>query len=255
MSALERHLPYALTQFESEVIVPIHVLGLDLSFTYGSLAKVTTVVLFAVYLWFAMRHAAVVPGRLQLSSELLYGLVANTVERVAGPEGRTAIPFVFSLFAFVLFGTLLGLSPIKETFTSHLVVTMALSLTVFAYVNAIALRKHGLGFFRMFLPHGAPAFALPVIALVEVISYLFRPVTLGFRIFANIFAGHVMVKLFADFCAMLIDGLGAVGFFVALAPLAVMVLLYGFEIIIVCVQAYIFMLITTMYLRDAIHAH
>ncbi len=255
MSALEKHLPYALSQFEADVIMPIQFLGADISFTYGSLAKVTTVAIFTTYLIVAMRKRAVVPGRLQASAEWIYSIVADTVERFAGPEGRPAIPFIFSMFVFVLFGTLLGLTPIKETFTSHLVVTLALALTVFVYVNMIAFRTHGLGFFRMFLPPGVPLFIAPVLILVEVISYLFRPVTLGFRLFANIFAGHVMVKLFADFCAMLVEAMGAAGVAASLLPLTVMVVLYGFEIVIVCIQAYIFMLISTMYLRDAIHAH
>jgi F-type H+-transporting ATPase subunit a len=255
VTPLEEHLPYALRQFETEVLVPIHVFGYDLSFTDASLAKFTTGALLVVYMTWAMRERALVPRRLQASAEALYGFVVDTVQRVAGPQGRPAVPFIFTVFVFVLIGTLLGLLPFKETFTSHLATTLALSFTVFAYVNVIAFRTHGLGFLRFFLPAGVPLFIAPILVLVELISYLFRPITLGFRIFANIFAGHVMVKLFADFCVMLIDALGGVGFAAALAPLAVMVVLYGFEIGIICIQAYIFMLIATMYLRDALRGH
>lgn len=242
-------------QFETSILVPIQIFGIDFSFTDASLAKFTTVALLALCMLYAMRERAVIPSRLQVSAEALYLFVANTVTRLAGEDAKASIPFLFTLFSFVLFGTLLGLTPIKETFTSHLGVTLALSFTVFAYVNVIAFRRHGFGFFRTFFPPGVPLFVAPILIPVEIISYLFRPITLGFRIFANIFAGHVMVKLFADFCVMLIDALGPTGVIASIAPLAVMVVLLGFEIGIVCIQAYIFLLISTMYLRDALHPH
>jgi F-type H+-transporting ATPase subunit a len=255
MADLEKHLPYALRQFESEIIVPLEVFGWDATFTTGSLAKVTSVLAIVAYLYIAGRERAIIPRRLQASAEVLYTFVSDTVIKVAGPEGGKSIPFMFSIFVFVLFGTLLGLTPIKETFTSHLSVTFALAMTVFVYVNVIAFRKHGLAFFRMFLPPGVPKFVAPILVLVEVISYLFRPITLGFRIFANIFAGHVMLKLFADICVMLLAAFGSLGALAAVFPVLIMVVLYGFEIVIICIQSYIFMLISCIYLRDALHTH
>lgn len=255
MAKLEDHLPYALRQFETEIIVPLHILGIDVSINTATTAKITTVVLFVAYLVYAMRERAIIPGRLQASAEALYEFVSQTVERVAGPEARPSIPFVFSMFVFVLFGTLLGLTPIKETFTSHFIVTLALGLIVFVYVNVVAIQRHGLAFFANFIPAGVPRFVIPVLLFVEIISYLFRPITLGFRLFANIFAGHVMLKLFADFSAMLVANFGGAGIVAALLPVAVMVVLIGFEVMIVCIQAYIFMLITSMYLRDSLRGH
>ena len=255
MSALEDHLPYALTQFESEVLVPVEVFGLDLSFTTITSAKLTTALLVGGYLVAAARERSLVPGRLQASAELLYEFVAGVVTKVAGPEAKASIPFVFALFVFVLFGTLFGLTPIKETFTGQLVVTMSLALVVFAYANVVAFRRQGVGFFRHFLPAGIPLFVAPVLLFVEVVSYLFRPATLGFRLFANVVAGHIMLKLFGDFCAMLVVGLGVIGAAGSLFLLPIMVLILAFEIVIVCVQSYIFMLITSMYLRDALHSH
>lgn len=255
MSGLEEHLPYALTQFRSEVLVPVTVFGFDLSFTTGTSAKLTTALLVGGYLVMAARERSLVPGRLQASAELAYEFVSGVVTKVAGAEAKPSVPFVFTLLVVVLFGTLLGLTPIKETFTSNLVVTMALSLMVFAYVNVLAVRKHGTGFFRFFLPAGVPVFAAPVLLFVEVVSYLFRPVTLGFRIFANIVAGHVMLKLFGDFCAMLVAALGPAGAVGSLFLLPIMVVIFAFEIMIVCVQSYIFILITSMYLRDALNSH
>ena len=255
MTPLEQHLPYALRQFATEILVPIEVLGVNLSFTTGSWAKVATVIALCVYLWFAVRERAIVPNRIQSSAEWLYELVESTVVRIAGPQGRASIPFVFTVFVFVWFGTLLGLTPIKDTFTTQLATTFALALSVFVYVNALALQRQGVGFFRHFLPAGTPVFVAPVLVTVELVSYLFRPVTMGFRLFANIVAGHIMLKLFADFCTMLVGALGSLGLLAAVAPLALMAVLWGFEILIVCIQAYIFMLITAMYLRDAVRAH
>lgn len=229
--------------------------GIDASFTSGSSAKLTTSLLLAGYLIYAMRERKIIPGRLQASAEALYIFVSDTVLRVTGPEGRSTIPFVFTMFVYILFGTLLGITPLKETFTSHLVVTLALSLAVFVYANTLAFRRHGIGYLRIFLPADVPLFVAPIFVAVEVVSYLFRPVTLGFRIFANIFAGHVMLKLFADFCTMLVSSFGDVGIVLSLAPVAIMAVLYAFEIMIIFIQAYIFMLITSMYLKDALHGH
>ncbi|MFM9844253.1 MAG: F0F1 ATP synthase subunit A [Dongiaceae bacterium] len=255
MEPLEQYLPYALRQFETDVIVPLHALGIDASFTTSSLAKLTTVIVVTLFFWLAMRKGSMVPGRLQASAEMIYAFVADTVTRVAGPEAKPSIPFIFTLFIFIWFGTLIGLTPVKDTFTSHLVVMLALSTTVFVYVNVVAFRKHGMGFFRYFLPADIPLFVAPIFVLVETVSYLFRPITLGFRVFANIVAGHIMLKLFADICTMMVGALGPVGAIASIAPVLMIAILYAFEIMIVSIQSYIFMLITSMYLRDALHKH
>jgi len=253
--AYEPEAPYAIRQFEIDVLIPIELFGVDMSFTTSAQAMVTTVVLVAVFMLYGIKARAMVPGRLQTSVEAVYEFVARTVVKTAGPEAKPAIPFVFSLFVFILFGSLLGLTPVKFTFTSHLVVTMALALTVFTYVNVLAVGKQGLGFFRFFLPAGTPMYLAPMLVFMEVISYLFRPVTLGVRIFANILAGHIMIKLFGDFNVMLIDALGFKGVAVTVFPVILMVIFYAFEVMVFLIQSYIFILITSLYIRDALRGH
>ncbi len=255
MASYEPEAPYAIRQFELDVLIPIQALGLDLSFTTSAQAMVTTAVLVVAFLAYGARKRALVPGRMQAAAEGVYAFVANTVVKTAGPEARPAIPLVFALFVFILFGSLVGLTPVKFTFTSHLVVTLALALLVFIYVNVLALQTQGLGFFRLFLPAGTPLYIAPVLVTVEVISYLFRPITLGVRIFANILAGHIMIKLFADFCVMMVEALGGLGIGLSVFPVVMMAVLYGFEIMIFVIQSYIFILITSIYLRDSLHAH
>lgn len=253
--AYDPEAPYAIRQFEPDILIPLRAFGLDLSLTTSAQAMITTTLLVAATLFYSVRHGRIVPGRLQAAAELVYGFVSRTVLKTAGPEARPAIPFVFTLFVFILFGSLIGLTPIKFTFTSHLIVTMALALAVFAYVNVLAVEKQGLGVFRLFLPAGTPLYLAPVLVVIEVISYLFRPITLGVRIFANILAGHIMIKLFADFCVMLTEALGGLGIGLSIASVAMMAVLYGFEAVVFLVQSYIFILITSIYLRDALHAH
>jgi F-type H+-transporting ATPase subunit a len=242
MEPLEEHLPYALRQFEIDVIVPIHFLGIDASLTTSSSTKLTTVIVVVLFFWLAMSKRSMIPSRLQASAEMIYEFVVNTVTKVAGPEAKNSTPFIFSLFTFVWFGTLIGLTPVKDTFTSQLVVTLALATATFVYVNIVAFRKQGLGFFRYFLPADIPIFVAPIFVLVE-------------AIFANVVAGHIMLKLFADFCTMMVESLGPVGVVASLAPVLMIAILYGFEIMIVSIQSYIFILITAMYLRDALHKH
>ncbi len=247
--------PYAIRQFEIDPLIPLRVFGFDISFTTSTQAMVTTVLLVSIYLFYGMRERALVPGRLQVSVEYVYAFIARVVVNTAGQKAANSIPFVFTLFVFILFGSLFGLTPVKFTFTSHLIVTLALALLVFVYVNVLAFRTQGLGFFRFFLPAGTPFYLAPVLVIIELISYLFRPLTLGVRIFANILAGHIMIKLFGDFSVMLLEALGPTGIFVSLLPLMMMSVLYGFEVMIFFVQAYIFALITSLYIRDALHAH
>lgn len=250
----ESPLPYAIRQFEIDVLIPIRIFGIDASFTTSAQAMMTTTVVLAVYMHYAMRDRAIVPGRLQASAEWLYILIADMVVKTAGPVAKSSIPFVFSLFVFIFFGSLIGVTPLKTTFTSQLIVTLGLALTVFVYVVTISIRQSGMAFFAHFRPAGTPGWLAPLIVTVEVISYLFRPVTLGVRVFANIFAGHVIIKLFGDMSGMLVDELGMVGIVAALIPVALMVVFYAFEIAVFFIQAYIFALITSLYLKEAYHA-
>lgn len=255
MGSYEPEAPYAIRQFELDVLIPIELFGYDLSFTTSAQAMVTTTLLVSAYILFGMRERSLVPGRFQASVELVYSFVARTVVKTAGQEARAAVPFVFCLFVFILFGSLFGLTPLKFTFTSHLVVTLALALLVFAYVNVLAARTQGAGFFRIFLPPGTPMYLAPLLVIIEVISYLFRPITLGVRVFANILAGHIMIKLFGDFSVMFVEAFSFSGILLSILPVLMMALLYGFEVMIFIVQAYIFILITSIYIRDALHAH
>ena len=154
MAAYEPEAPYAIRQFEFDVLVPLQLFGVDVSFTTSAQAMVTTTILVSVYLIYGIRDRSLIPGRLQASVEMVYSFVADTVTKTAGKEAASSIPFVFTLFVFILFGSLFGITPVKFTFTSHLIVTLALALLVFAYVNVLAIRTQGSAFFRTFLPEG-----------------------------------------------------------------------------------------------------
>ena len=186
----------------------------------------------------------------EASYEFIHGMVTEQV----GDEGKKYFPFVFAIFMFVLFGNLLGMLPYAFTFTSHIAVTLTLAVIVFVTVTVIALMRHGLHFFSYFFPEGAPVWLAPIIIPVEVISYFSRVVSLSVRLFANMVAGHVMLKVFATF-VVLLGGLGAVGPFVAILPLSVNIALVGFEFLVAFLQAYVFAILTSIYLHDAVHLH
>jgi F-type H+-transporting ATPase subunit a len=247
--------PYAIRQFEIDTLIPIEIFGLDVSFTTSAQAMVTTVLVVTLLMVLGGRGGRMIPGRLQGAVKMVYKMVADTVVGTAGPAAAKAIPFVFTLFIYILFGSLIGLTPVKLTFTSHIIVTLGLSLTVFVYMTALAIKTQGAGFLRHFLPHGTPLYLAPLIVTIELISYLFRPLTLGTRVFANILAGHMIIKLFADFCGMMTAALGLVGLGLTILPLALMAIMYAFEVLVFVVQAYIFVLLTSIYLRDALHGH
>jgi F-type H+-transporting ATPase subunit a len=171
-----------------------------------------------------------------------------------GHEGKKYFPFVFALFMFVLFGNLIGLLPYAFTYTSHIAVTLGLAATVFFVTTIVALALHGKKFFGYFFPEGAPLWLAPIIVPVELVSYLSRPISLSVRLFANMVAGHVLLKVFATF-VVLLGGLGMIGPVAALLPLSVNVLLVGFEILVAFLQAYVFAILTCIYLHDAVHLH
>ncbi len=236
-----------LEQFEIKTLVPIEIGGADLSFTNASLFMVIAVTLITLFLTFGMHRRALVPGRWQSMAELSYQFIAGLVRDNVGSEGHRYFPFIFTLFMFILFSNSLGLIPYSFTVTSHIIVTFALAAVVFVGVTVIALIKHGFRFFTYFLPPGVPLYMAPLLVPIELISYLARPVTLALRLFANMMAGHTMLKVFAGFVVLL----GAAG----VAPLAVIVALYALEIIVAVLQAYVFTILTCVYLHDALHLH
>jgi F-type H+-transporting ATPase subunit a len=242
---VDEHSP--LEQFEIKRLVDIQIGGLDASFTNSSAMMVIVLVVVTAFLTFAMSGRAIVPGRWQSVAELTYEFIAGMLRENVGPEGRQYFPFVFTLFMFILFCNVVGLVPYSFTVTSHIVVTFALAAAVFVGVTVIALVRHGMGFFSYFVPPGLPLLMAPLLVPIEVISYLARPVTLSLRLFANMMAGHTMLKVFGGFVV-------ALGLF-GVVPFAAIVAVYALEVIVAILQAYVFTVLTCMYLNDAIHLH
>ena len=245
-----------LSQFTIKPILSIIVGGVDVSYTNSALAMTLTLALVTGLIAVGMAPRAMVPGRLQTAVEMLYEFVAEMVRDHAGPQARPYFPIVFSLFTFVLFGNLLGLIPLQFTFTSHIVVTFCLAAAVFLFVTILGFRKHGLHFLSFFVPSGAPFVLMPLIIPIEFISYLSRPISLSVRLFANMLAGHAMFKVFAYFSIGLILYLGGMtGWVLGLLSLALNVALIGFEILVAFLQAYVFTILTCLYIRDALEMH
>jgi F-type H+-transporting ATPase subunit a len=240
-----------LHQFEVREIVPIHIGHLDLSFTNASLFMIVTAALATLFLLGGMSNARLVPSRVQSMAELVYEFVAGMVRDNVGHEGKKYFPFIFTLFLFILFGNLVGMVPYTFTFTSHIIVTFALALVVFLGVTAIGIARHGLHFFSLFVPPGVPKVMLVLLVPIEVISYLIRPVTLSVRLFANMMAGHTMLVIFASF----VTSLGAYFLLPGLLPLLATTAFMFLEVLVAVLQAYVFAILTCIYLHDAIHLH
>tara|TARA_Y100001960_G_C14641811_1_gene811269 strand:+ start:441 stop:1172 length:732 start_codon:yes stop_codon:yes gene_type:complete len=236
-----------LAQFEIKRWIPIEIGNLDVSFTNSSTFMVLTVVFTSAFLILGMRRNALVPGRWQSIVELFYVFIANLLKDTVGSQGRPYFPFVFTVFMFVLVGNLFGMIPYSFTFTSHIVVTFTMALIVFLGVTIIAIAKHKLRFFTFFMPPGVPIVMAPLLVPIEIISYLSRPISLSVRLFANMLAGHTLLKVFAGF----VISLGMFGVF----PLAFVVALTGLEIVIALLQAFVFTILTCLYLNDALHLH
>lgn len=234
-------------QFKLKTLVPIEIGGMDLSFTNSSLFMAIGVVLVSIFLTQSMSGRHLVPSRMQSMAELSYEFIANMVRENVGSDGRAYFPFIFTLFMFILAANLLGMVPGAYTSTSQIIVTFAMAITVFVGVTIVALVRHGLHFFTYFFPSGAPLYMAPLLIPIEILSYLSRPVSLSVRLFANMMAGHTMMKVFGGF----VVALGVFG----VAPLAVLVALTGFEILVAVLQAYVFTILTCIYLHDAIHLH
>ena len=242
----------ALSQFE---LTPfLGGFGQAIGFSQSNAFMLLALGLITVFVMVAAARGALVPGRLQSLGEASYEFIQGMVTEQVGDEGKKYFPFVFAIFMFVLFGNLLGMLHYAFTFTSHIAVTLTLAVIVFVTVTVIALMRHGMHFFSYFFPEGAPVWLAPIIIPVEVISYFSRVVSLSVRLFANMVAGHVMLKVFATF-VVLLGGLGAVGPFVAILPLGVNIALVGFEFLVAFLQAYVFAILTSIYLHDAVHLH
>ena len=238
-------------QFVIQPFVPVHLFGLDLSFTNASLFMVLVVAVVCVVMLIGTSQRAIVPGRLQSAAEMSYEFVASTVRMTAGNEGMKFFPLIFTIFMFVLACNLLGLLPFSFSITSQILITFALAIMVIFIVLAVGFYRHGLHFLRIFAPSGVTPILLPFIVLVEIISFATRPISLSVRLFANMLAGHITLKVMAGFVAAL---LGA-GFAAVLAPLPFLanVALLAFELFVAVLQAYVFAILSCVYLNDAIH--
>ncbi len=238
-------------QFEVHPIIELpSVAGIDTSFTNSSLWMVIAVGLIGSFMLAASSRSALVPGRLQLMGEMAYKFVADMIQENIGTEGMRYFPFIFSLFMFILFCNMLGMLPYSFTVTSHLIVTFALAATVFMLVTLVGFARHGIGFFKLFVPSGIPLILMPLLVIIELISYLTRPVSLSVRLFGNMMAGHTMLKIFGSF----VVGLSSAGLApLAIAPFALMVAFTGLELLIAGLQAYVFTILTCIYLNEAIH--
>ncbi|MDW5316266.1 F0F1 ATP synthase subunit A [Rhizobium sp. PL01] len=239
-------------QFEIKPLLELSAGGVDLSFTNSSAYMVLTVVLASGLLLIGAAKRSLVPGRWQSVSELLFEFVAKTLRENAGQQGMRFFPLVFSLFMFILVANLIGMFPFAFTVTSHIIVTFALAMIVFGTVTIYGLVKHGFGFFRLFMPAGIPMVLAPIIIPIEVISYMSRPISHSVRLFAVMLAGHITLKVFAGFVASMTD-LGTLGMIGAVLPLAMTVALTALEMLMSVIQAYVFTMLTCMYLNDALH--
>ena len=241
----EKHSP--LEQFEIIPYWQIKINNLDLSFTNSSVAMVFTVAFITIFLTATVKTRSIIPTRMQLISEMLYDFIAQLLNDTIGNEGKKYFPFVFTIFMFVLIGNMIGMIPYSFTFTSHIIVTFGLASVVFIGTTILGFIKHRLHFFSFFVIPGLPWYMLPLLIPIEIISFLSRPISLSVRLFANMLAGHTLLKVFAGFVVAL--GIGGV------LPLAFIVALTGLEILIAFLQAYVFAILTCLYINDALHLH
>jgi F-type H+-transporting ATPase subunit a len=244
--AADAHSPLA--QFEIKTIMPMNPFGVDVSFTNASLIMVVVVGLITVFMIAGMNKATIVPGRFQGMVEFFYEFIANLLKENTGSAGKQFFPLVFSLFMFILGANLIGLFG-AFTFTSHIIVTFALAFMVITIVTVVGFARHGAHFCSYFVPQGAPMWLMPLMIPLEIISYLIRPISLSVRLFANMVAGHVMLAVIGGFVVGL-NGL-LIGF--GVIPLAAIPLIFALEVLVALLQAYVFAILTCIYLNDAIH--
>jgi F-type H+-transporting ATPase subunit a len=242
-------------QFNIEPLFTIgHIGGRTIAFTNSSAYMLVTVAVICLLTVGGFAGRQLVPGRFQSMAELSFEFVANMIRSTAGPEGMKFFPLVYSLFMFILVSNVIGIIPYTFTVASHIIVTAALALLVFFTVLIYGFYKNGLKFFGIFVPAGVPIYLLPLIVTIEIISFLSRPLSHSVRLFANMLAGHITLKVFAGFVALLGTSLGAIGWIGGILPLALTVALTALELLIAFLQAYVFAILTCIYLNDAIHA-
>jgi F-type H+-transporting ATPase subunit a len=227
-----------------------HIGGQEIAFTNSSAYMFLSVAVISLLMICTGRQ--LIPGRLQSVAEISYEFVANTIRSTAGSEGMKFFPLIFSLFMFIMVSNLVGIIPYTFTVSSHLIVTAALALLVFFTVLFYGLYKNGLKFFKLFVPSGVPIYILPLVVFIEVISFFLRPVSHSVRLFANMLAGHIALKVFASFVTML-GALGVLGWAGAVLPLGLTMALTALELLVAFLQAYVFAILTCIYLNDAIH--
>jgi F-type H+-transporting ATPase subunit a len=249
MSDISNEKQNPLRQFKIEKIFDIQIAGIDISLTNSSVYMFIATILAIVFMIFATSKKSLIPSKLQLIAEITYNFVANMVKTSIGNEGNKFFPLIFSLFIFILLCNILGMTPYSFTVTSHIVVTLALSMVAFLTITIFAITRNGFkGFLHMFLPSGVPLVMAPLIFMIELFSYLIRPVTLSVRLFANIVAGHVLLKVIAGFIISL-------GLVFGWAPMIFAVIMTGFELFVAILQSYIFAVLVCAYLGDAIRQH
>ena len=247
-------------QFTVEPLVPLHIGPYDVSFTNSSLWLVIALVLIWGFMAMGMRRE-LVPNRWQMAVEGLTGFIDDMVKVNIGPEGRKFVPYIFSLFTFILFANLLGLIPLaivpgfhQFTTTSHFSITGVLAVMSFSIVLIVGFARHGFHFFSLFVPHGTPKIMVPLIAAIEFISFMVRPFSLGLRLFVAMIAGHILMEVFGSFIVSGFNG-GALGVGVSLLSFLFIIGVTALELLVCAIQAYVFALLTTLYLNDAINLH
>jgi len=234
-------------QFEIKELIPLEIFETNISYTNSSLFMSLAIFFVTLLLLLSIKNKSLIPSRFQSISEIFYEFIANMVSDNIGDKGRKFFPLIFTLFTFLLFGNMLGMLPYSFTFTSHIIVTFVLAMFIFLLVTLLGIFIHGFKFFGLFVPKGVPMIMLPLMIPIEIISYLSRPISLSVRLFANMMAGHTMLKIFAGF----IVPLGIFG----IAPLMVDVALTALEVLIAFLQAYVFTILTCLYLNEAINLH
>ena len=236
-------------QFNVYKIGPeIKINGIDLSFTNASLFMLISAISISIFLLLGTKDKKIIPGKFQLLSELLYNFISKMISDTAGKKAKPYFPFIFSLFIFVLFCNMVGMLPYSFTVTSHIIVTLAFAMFIFIGVTILGFVIHGFKYLKIFVPSGVPVVLLPIIMIIEIISYLSRPVSLSVRLFANMMAGHTMLKVFGGFVISL-------GLVAGWLPLTFSVALTGLEILVAFLQAYVFAILTCIYLNDALNLH
>jgi len=241
-------------QFKIVDLFPVAKIGnTEIVFTNSAAFMLLAVIALTAFLILGTSKRSLVPSRLQSAAELSYEFVATTVRSSAGHEGMRFFPFVFTLFMFVLCLNVFGLIPFAFTVTSHIIITAAMAITVFLIVIIYGLYRNGFHFFNIFVPKGVPIYILPLIVAIEILSFISRPISHSVRLFANMLAGHITLQVFAGFIILLGTGLGVIGWIAGILPFLLVVILFALEALVAFLQAYVFAILTCIYMNDAIH--